>query len=105
MPEPLNVGVIGLGVMGQRMLDRIKVHPRLRAAMIWDANPDTLGLTRALHPELVAAHSVEQLINSRELHSLYIATPPAAHMALCNAAFDSGLAVMCEKPLTVDFRG
>lgn len=103
MPEPLNVGVIGLGVMGQRMLDRIKAHPRLRAAMIWDANPDTLGLTRALHPELVAAHSVEQLINSRELHSLYIATPPAAHMALCNAAFDSGLAVMCEKPLTVDF--
>ena len=34
MPEPLNVGVIGLGVMGQRMLDRIKALPRLRAAMI-----------------------------------------------------------------------
>lgn len=103
MPDRLNVGVIGLGVMGQRMLERIKTHPRLKVVRIWDANPDTLGLTRALHPELQAAHSAQELIGSPDLHSLYIATPPAAHMALCNAAFDAGLAVLCEKPLTVDF--
>ncbi|MEO8545203.1 MAG: Gfo/Idh/MocA family oxidoreductase [Betaproteobacteria bacterium] len=103
MPDRLNVGVVGLGVMGQRMLERIKAHPRLRVALIWDANPDTLGLTRGLHPELQAAHSPEQLIASPGLHSLYVATPPAGHMALSNAAFDAGLAVLCEKPLTLDF--
>jgi predicted dehydrogenase len=103
MPDRLNVGVIGLGVMGQRMLERIKAHPRLQVVQVWDANPDTLGLTRALHPELHAAHSAEELIGSPDLHSLYIATPPAAHMALSHAAFDAGLAVLCEKPLTVDF--
>ena len=103
MPDRLNVGVVGLGVMGQRMLERIKVHPRLRATHIWDANPDTLGLTRGLHPELQSARSVEQLVASPGLHSLYIATPPSAHMALSNAAFDAGLAVFCEKPLTLDF--
>jgi predicted dehydrogenase len=105
MPDRLNVGVIGLGVMGQRMLARIKAHPRLQVVRIWDANPDTLGLTQALHPELQASHSAEQLIASPDLHSLYIATPPAAHLALSNAAFDAGLAVMCEKPLTMDFDG
>ena len=103
MPNRLNVGVIGLGVMGQRMLDRIKDHPRLCATMVWDANPDTLGLTRARHPEVQAAHSAEQVIHSAGLHSVYIATPPAAHMALSQAALDAGLAVFCEKPLTVDF--
>lgn len=103
MPDRLNVGVIGLGVMGQRMLDRIRVHPRLCATMVWDANPDTLGLTRARHPELQAAHSAEQLIHSAGLRSVYIATPPAAHMALSDTALDAGLAIFCEKPLTVDF--
>jgi len=103
MPDRLNVGVIGLGVMGQRMLDRIKGHPRLCATIVWDANPDTLGLTRARHPEIHAAHSAEQLVHSAGLHSVYIATPPAAHMALSQLALDAGLAVFCEKPLTVDF--
>lgn len=103
MPDRLHVGVIGLGVMGQRMLDRIKAHPRLRATLVWDANPDTLGLTQARHPELRAAHSAEELIRSAGLHSVYIATPPVAHMALSQAALDAGLAVFCEKPLTVDF--
>ncbi len=103
MPDRLNVGVIGLGVMGQRMLDRIKVHPRLRATLVWDANPDTLGLTQARHSEVRAAHSAEELIRGDGLHSVYIATPPAAHMALSQAALDAGLAVFCEKPLTVDF--
>ena len=91
MPDRLNVGVIGLGVMGQRMLDRIKDHPRLCATMIWDANPDTLGLTRARYPEVQAAHNAEQLIYSPGLRSVYIATPPAAHMTLSQTELDAGL--------------
>jgi 3-hydroxyisobutyrate dehydrogenase-like beta-hydroxyacid dehydrogenase len=30
----LNIGIVGLGVMGQRMLDRIEAHPRLRTAWV-----------------------------------------------------------------------
>jgi len=100
--DALNIGVIGLGVMGLRMLERLRQHPRLAATMVWDANPDTLARTAQLHPELRAAHSAEEAIASAGLHGLYIATPPLAHMRLCNAAFDAGLAVLCEKPLTVD---
>jgi predicted dehydrogenase len=100
--DALNIGVIGLGVMGQRMLERLRLHPRLAATMVWDANSDTLARTVELHPEMHAAHSAEALIASRDLHGLYIATPPSAHMRLSNAAFDAGLTVLCEKPLTVD---
>lgn len=91
--------------MGQRMLERVRLHPRLTATMVWDANPDTLARAVELHPELRAAHSAEQLITSDGLHGLYIATPPSAHIRLSNAAFDAGLAVLCEKPLTVDLAG
>lgn len=103
MSTPLNIGIVGLGVMGQRMLDRIEGHPRLQAACVWDADADALQRTLAARPALRTAHSAEQLIATVGLHGLYIATPPAAHLALSHAAFDAGLAVLCEKPLTLDF--
>ena len=103
MDDPLDIGVIGLGVMGLRMLERLAAHPRLNATWVWDA--DGAAVQRALHqyPQLQAARGAGPLIRQAGLRSLYIATPPAAHLSLSEAAFDAGLAVLCEKPLTVDF--
>lgn len=103
MAESLNIGVVGLGVMGLRMLERLQGHARLRAVSVWDANPDTCARVLQLYPGLVSAPSVEQMIADPQLHALYIATPPAAHMHLSALGFDAGLAVFCEKPLTVEF--
>ena len=103
MSENLNVGLIGLGVMGQRMLERMKGHPRLRASWVWDADPAALQRTLHAYPELRAATGPEALLTAPGLHSAYIATPPDSHLALADHAFDAGLAVLCEKPLTTDF--
>ena len=103
MSTVLNIGVVGLGVMGQRMLARLAGHPRLQATRVWDADPQAVARTLAAYPQLVGTPSAEALIATPGLDSLYIATPPRPHMALSNLAFDAGLAVFCEKPLTVDF--
>ncbi len=103
MSDILNIGLIGLGVMGQRMLARLAGHGRLRAWRVWDADPAVLARTLAAYPDLRTADSAAALIADTSLHSLYIATPPAAHLSLSEQAFDAGLAVLCEKPLTVDF--
>ncbi len=103
MPEQFNVGIIGLGVMGQRMLARLDGHARLRATQVWDDDPQAVARTLTAYPQLTAAANADALISAPGLHSLYIATPPAPHMTLSNRAFDAGLAVFCEKPLTVDF--
>jgi predicted dehydrogenase len=103
MDERLNVAIIGLGVMGQRMLARLAQHGRLHATHVWDADPAVVARTLEAYPGLVAAADAQGLIASPGLASLYIATPPGPHMALSNRAFDAGLAVFCEKPLTVDF--
>ena len=89
----LNVGIIGLGVMGQRMLARLANHSRLRATQVWDADPRTVARTMAVYPQLKPAPSAEALIATSGLASLYIATPPAPHIALSNRAFDAKLAV------------
>jgi predicted dehydrogenase len=103
MAERLHIGVIGLGVMGQRMLARLASHDTLRATHVWDANPQAVAQTLAAYPQLVAAADARAVTAAPGLASLYIATPPGPHMALSNQAFDAGLAVFCEKPLTVDF--
>ena len=103
MSATLDIGVIGLGVMGQRMLARLAVHDRLRVTHVWDADPAAVARTVAAYPKLVVAAHAESLIGAPGLASLYIATPPEPHMAFANLAFDAGLAVFCEKPLTVDF--
>lgn len=102
MPGLLNIGVIGLGVMGQRMLARLAAHARLRPLMVWDADPQVLAQTVARHPHLRPATSADALIRSSELRGIYIATPPQAHIPLTEAALDAGLAVLCEKPLSTD---
>lgn len=103
MSDTLDIGLIGLGVMGQRMLARLAAHPRLRAAVVWDADPAAVARTLAVHPGCKAAASAAAVIATPGLASLYIATPPGPHMALSESAFDAGLAVLCEKPLTTDF--
>lgn len=103
MPGVLSIGVVGLGVMGQRMLARLAGHARLRVTRVWDENPEVLRQVLAHYPLLRAATSAEALIREPGLHGLYIATPPGPHIALSQQAFDAGLAVLCEKPLTTDF--
>jgi len=103
MSEPKQIGVISLGVMGQRMLARLAAHPRLRARVAWDPNPAAVAEVRKLHPDLRIAASAAEAIATPALDCIYISSPPASHLAYAHQGFDAGLAVFSEKPLTVDF--
>ncbi|KPK04030.1 MAG: hypothetical protein AMJ64_14520 [Betaproteobacteria bacterium SG8_39] len=99
----LPVGVIGLGVMGRRMLARLAEHPRLEAIAAWDPSAQAAAETRAQYPALVLCKDANAVIATSGLRCVYIASPPEVHLAHAHAGFDAGLAVFCEKPLTVDF--
>ena len=104
MSEDIGFGVIGLGVMGQRMLARIVEHPRSRALAVWDPDARREGGDQGtLSRGSLAAQTPAEVIGAAGLHCLYVASPPVSHLAYAEQAFDAGLAVFCEKPLTVDF--
>ena len=103
MGEQKNIGVISLGVMGQRMLARLAEHPKASALAAWDPNPAAVAEVRQRHPGLRIAASAAEVIATPGLDCLYIASPPANHLAYAHLGFDAGLAVFCEKPLSVDF--
>ncbi len=103
MSERIAIGIISLGVMGQRMLARLTEHPRTQVSVAWDPNPAVVAEVRARYPGLRIAATAEEVIGAPGLRCLYIASPPAGHLVYANLGFDAGLAVFCEKPLTVDF--
>ena len=103
MSERKQIGVISLGVMGQRMLARLAEHPQTRALVAWDPNPAAVAEVQKRYPGVDIAANPAQLIATPALDCLYIASPPAHHLAYAHQGFDAGLAVFCEKPLTVDF--
>ena len=103
MTETKQIGVISLGVMGQRMLARLAEHPHLHALVAWDPNPAAVAEARKRYPGLKIAATPAEVMETPALDCVYIASPPASHLGYAHQGFDAGLAVFCEKPLTVDF--
>lgn len=102
MPEPYAIGLIGLGVMGQRMLERLQGHPRFQPLCGWDPDPGLRAALRERHPALQIPEEPEALLARAGLRGLYIASPPDSHLHWAERAFAHGLPVLCEKPLAVD---
>jgi len=89
----LGMGVVGAGIMGRRMIAALQQHPRWRVAAAWDpqANAVPEGLPRA--------DSLAALLQAPGVDAVYIASPPAAHLAGVQQALAAQRPVLCEKPL------
>ncbi len=98
----LRVGVIGLGIMGRRMVQRMLDHGRFQVVAGWDPSAEACALARELAPGLALEPGPEALVARGDLDLVYVASPPRFHMAQAGLAFDRGLPVLCEKPLAVD---
>lgn len=100
--EPIGVTIIGLGVMGMRMLGSLTAHPGFHVASAWDPSDAACADAVSASPGLRIVDDAQQAIGSVGVDLVYIATPPHAHLGYARLALDAGLAVYCEKPLGVD---
>ncbi|MEM7743813.1 MAG: Gfo/Idh/MocA family oxidoreductase [Pseudomonadota bacterium] len=100
MTTPHRAGIIGLGIMGRRMLEHMGQHERFEPGPIWDPSPAARGLASGMVPGTTLAASAEEVIAGSDV--VYLACPPAPRKAYALAAADAGKAVFLEKPLGVD---
>lgn len=100
--KPLNVGIIGLGGMGQMMLADMLKHDKFTVSVAWDRNDEACEVVRTQNPGIRIASDANDLIDDEAIGLLYVATPPNTHREYFLAAIEAGVPMLCEKPFGVD---
>ena len=99
MATPVTLGIIGLGIMGERLLRAALDHASesVTPVAVWDPAPAAATRLASIAgaPRMLA--TPDAVINACQC--LYIAAPPAAHIPLADAAIATGRSVFIEKPL------
>lgn len=98
----LSIGIIGAGIMGERLLSAIldQSPPLVKVSGIWDPAPSAMERMAATFPQVPRLADAAAIIAASDC--VYIASPPASHLDHARAAVASGKSVFCEKPLAVD---
>jgi predicted dehydrogenase len=94
------MALIGLGIMGRRMLDNVRLHPAFEVSGVWDPSPQAVAKTRELMPDAPVAPSAEAAMQGADV--VYLACPPGPRKAYALAAAAAGQGVFMEKPLGTD---
>lgn len=94
------VGIIGLGIMGRRMLEHMGVHERFAPVALWDPSPQACAQAAGMAPMAELADSADAVIDRADV--VYLACPPVPRKAYALKAAAEGKAVFLEKPLGVD---
>lgn len=98
-PQPLRVGIIGVGAMGRFHANAVSKHRRTRLVAMSDVQPTGRQVAGEFGCQWF--ETAQQMIASNAVDTVVIATPHWQHADLSIAALDAGLHVICEKPLTV----
>jgi scyllo-inositol 2-dehydrogenase (NADP+) len=95
----IKVGIVGLGKMGLSHHALLHAHPEVEAVAC-DSSKFVLGVLEK-NTGVAAYTDYERMLAEAGLDAVVIATPSSAHVEMARAAFERGLHVFCEKPLTL----
>lgn len=94
------IAIIGLGIMGRRMLENTMLHPAFEVCGVWDPSPASVAKTLETMPGVPVAQSAEAAMAGAEV--VYLACPPGPRKTYALQAAAAGQGVFMEKPLGTD---
>ena len=96
------IGIIGAGIMGERLLGAIlQQDPALvHVCGIWDPSPDAMRRMERTFSDVARLPDAAAVIAASDC--VYVASPPASHLGHARAALAAGRSFFGEKPLSVD---
>ncbi len=98
----VKMGIIGLGVMGNRMIQaisRFNLSEQLKVLAVCDVNETIASEFAAEHKVSLWTTDYMQLLDNVDIDLVYVAAPPAYHHEIILKAIEHGKHVLCEKPL------
>ena len=69
----IRTAIIGLGIMGRRMLEHLEKHPGYSVTAIWDPDKDACGAALNFSPSATLVASADDAIQSADM--VYLAKP------------------------------
>ena len=97
--EPVRLGLVGAGHWGRAFIATLAGLPEIRLAAVASRNPQS----RERVPSACAVHGAwRDMLAAGGLDGVIVATPPASHAKIAAAVLERDLAVLIEKPLTLD---
>lgn len=94
------IGIVGLGIMGRRLLGAIRRHPGFEPGPLWDPSEAARERAGGIAPDATIAESAAAVIAEAEV--VYLACPPVPRKEYALQAAAAGKPVFLEKPLGVD---
>ena len=95
------VGIIGLGMIGEKMMAEFIAHSGFEVASCWDLNPKICNQIQADYPAAAIANNAEEILSDRDIELVYIATPPVTHTDYGLKVSEQKKALLMEKPLSL----
>lgn len=91
---------MGFGRIADTHLEAWQANEGVRVTSVVDNSP--LARERARHLGLRAYDTVDEILKNESLDAVSICSPPAFHTSQAIRLMQSGVAVLCEKPLATD---
>ena len=97
-----NVAIIGLGIMGTRMLQHMRKHKEFNPNYLWDPNPIACEKAIQQDSETKIMKNADEAIEKADL--VYLACPPTVRETYALKTVEMGKALFIEKPFGVNIQ-
>jgi len=97
----INVGVIGVGYWGPNLIRNFIKNPHTHVNVICDLRTERLDSLRQIYPSLKAVQDYREVVHSKDIDLVVIATPVSTHYPLAKDALLEGKDILLTKPMTL----
>jgi predicted dehydrogenase len=97
----IGIGVIGAGYWGPKHVRVFNELPMARVTMVADLDRRRLAAIRQQYRAVRTTTDIDDVLASRDVQAVVVATPPSTHAAIARAALLAGKHVLVEKPIAL----
>lgn len=97
----LRVGVVGCGYWGPNLIRNFNQLRESEVIACADLAEGRLAHMKSLYPHVETTRDYGDLVRSRDIDAVVVATPPRTHFEVAMAALGAGKHVFVEKPLAI----
>lgn len=96
-----NVGIIGVGYWGKKLVDEFTKVESVKVVGVSDVDEKNLAFCADRYGVKTGYKDYRQLLSRGDVQAVAVATPNSTHYQICRDALEAGKHVLVEKPITL----